>query len=150
MKFGAATATFALNSAGQITANSPASGGTVDVTVTTPGGTSATSASDQFSYGLLQTWVSVSGSDSNDCSRATPCMTFAGAFPNTIPGGEIDVLTPGDYGPLTITKAISIYNGVVGVAGVLVSGTSAIVIQAGATDIVNLRGLTLRRGGREQ
>jgi IPT/TIG domain len=148
VKFGAATATFALNSAGQITANSPAaSGGTVDVTVTTPGGTSATSASDQFSYGLLQTWVSVSGSDSNDCSRATPCMTFAGAFPNTIPGGEIDVLTPGDYGPLTITKAISIYNGVVGVAGVLVSGTSAIVIQAGATDIVNLRGLTLDGGG---
>ena len=32
------------------------------------------------------------------------------------------------------------------VAGVLVSGTSAIVIQAGTTDIINLRGLTLDGG----
>ena len=48
----------------QITANSPAaSGGNVDVTVTTPGGTSATSAADQFSYGLSPTWVSVSSSN---------------------------------------------------------------------------------------
>ena len=33
-----------------ITADSPAGTGTVDVTVTTPGGTSATSAADQFTY----------------------------------------------------------------------------------------------------
>ena len=35
---------------GKLTATSPAGTGTVDVTVTTPGGTSATSAGDQFSY----------------------------------------------------------------------------------------------------
>jgi IPT/TIG domain len=34
----------------QITATSPAGSGTVDVTVTTPGGTSATSSADQFTY----------------------------------------------------------------------------------------------------
>jgi len=34
----------------QITATSPPGTGLVDVTVTTPGGTSATSAADQFTY----------------------------------------------------------------------------------------------------
>ena len=36
-----------------ITADSPAGTGTVDVTVTTPGGTSATSPADQFTYRRL-------------------------------------------------------------------------------------------------
>ncbi|HEX9095509.1 MAG TPA: IPT/TIG domain-containing protein [Candidatus Dormibacteraeota bacterium] len=43
--------TFTVNSATSITATSPAAAlGTVDVTVTAPGGTSATSAADQFTY----------------------------------------------------------------------------------------------------
>jgi hypothetical protein len=148
VRFGAAVASFALNSASQITANSPAaSGGPVDVTVTTPGGTSATSASDQFTYGSIRTWVSSLGSDSNQCTRSAPCLTFAGAIANTLPGGEINVLDSGDFGPLNITRAISIYNDDdVGIAGALVSGI-AITVQAGASDVVNLRGLTLDGGG---
>lgn len=39
-----------LDSDTQITATSPAGAGTVDVTVTIPAGTSATSAADQFTY----------------------------------------------------------------------------------------------------
>ncbi len=148
VKFGAKTATFTVSSATQISANSPAgSAGTVDVTVTTPGGTSKTSTSDQFSYGSIRTWVSSIGSDSNQCTRSAPCLTFAGAMANTTPGGEINVLDPGDFGPLNITRAISIYSDGVGVAGALVSGISAITIQAGASDVVNLRGLTLDGGG---
>jgi hypothetical protein len=52
VRFGGANAlSFAVNSATSITATSPAgSPGVVDVTVTTAGGTSATGASDQFSY----------------------------------------------------------------------------------------------------
>jgi hypothetical protein len=91
-----------------------------------------------------RTWVSaVSGNDSNPCTRTSPCLTFAGALANTAAGGEIDVLTPGDYGPVTIAKAISIYNDGTGVAGALaMSGTSGIVISAGSADAVNLRGLS--------
>ena len=49
--FGSAAATaFTVNSATSITATSPAGSGTVDVTVTTAGGTSAKTAADQFSY----------------------------------------------------------------------------------------------------
>lgn len=51
VKFGATNATtFAVNSNSQITATSPAGAGTVDVTVVTPGGTTATSGSDLFAY----------------------------------------------------------------------------------------------------
>src|SRR5580704_805325 len=143
VKFGSNTTTFSVSSATQILANSPAgTAGTVDVTVTTPGGTSATSASDKFSYGSSQTWVSSLGSDANQCTRDAPCMTFAAAMAGTLPGGEIDVLDPGDFGPLIITKAISIYNVALGVGGIVPGpATSGIVINAGVKDVVNLRGL---------
>jgi hypothetical protein len=52
VQFGSTAATsFTVNSATSITATAPAGqAGAVDVTVTTPGGTSATSAADQFTY----------------------------------------------------------------------------------------------------
>src|SRR4029077_971201 len=51
VKFGTANpASFTVNSDTSITAVSPSGTGTVDVTVTTPGGTSSTTAVDQFSY----------------------------------------------------------------------------------------------------
>jgi IPT/TIG domain/Abnormal spindle-like microcephaly-assoc'd, ASPM-SPD-2-Hydin len=51
VNFGANAATaMTVNSDTQITATSPAGSGTVDVTVVGPGGTSATSAADQFTY----------------------------------------------------------------------------------------------------
>jgi hypothetical protein len=49
--FGSTPAGFTVISESSITATSPAGTGTVDVTVTTPGGTSATSPADQFTYG---------------------------------------------------------------------------------------------------
>ena len=88
-----------------------------------------------------RTWVSGVGDDANPCSRTAPCRTFAGAIAKTATGGEIDVLDPGGFGALTITKSISI-EAVGVIAGVLVSGTNGITIQAGATDKVVLRGLT--------
>jgi hypothetical protein len=61
VKFGPHEATgIAVNVAGtQLTATTPAGTGTVDVTVTTPGGTSSTSTADQFTY-LAPTVVVVS------------------------------------------------------------------------------------------
>jgi hypothetical protein len=51
VKFGATNATgYTVNSATQITATSPVGSGSVDITVTTAGGTSATGSSDQFTY----------------------------------------------------------------------------------------------------
>src|SRR6204780_3913897 len=88
-----------------------------------------------------RTWVSGVGDDANPCSRTAPCKTFAGAISKTAAAGEINVLDPGGFGAVTITKSISIINDGVGEAGVLVSGTNGIAISAAATDKVILRGL---------
>ena len=74
-----------------------------------------------------RTWVSGVGDDANPCSRTAPCKTFAGAISKTATGGEINCLDPGGFGGVTITKAISIICEV-GTAGVLVSGTNAIIV----------------------
>src|SRR6201988_5424620 len=88
-----------------------------------------------------RTWVSGVGDDVNPCSRTAPCKTFAGAISKTATGGEIDVLDPGGFGAVTITKWISIEaDGVI--AGILVAGTSGIVINAPSNAVVVLRGLT--------
>jgi hypothetical protein len=89
-----------------------------------------------------RTWVSGVGSDANPCSRTAPCQTFAKAISVTLAGGEIDVLDPGGFGALTITKAVTIDGGGQ-VASVLASGTNGIVIQAGTSDVVTLRRLQI-------
>src|SRR6202171_886959 len=71
-----------------------------------------------------RTWVSGVGDDANPCSRTAPCKTFAGAISKTAVGGEINVLDPGGFGAVTITKSISIISGFE--AGVLVSGLNGI------------------------
>jgi hypothetical protein len=89
-----------------------------------------------------RTWVSGVGDDANPCSRTAPCKTFAGAISKTAPAGEINVLDPGGFGAVTITKAITIRSDHIE-AGVLVSGTNGIVVAAGATDTVVLEGLDI-------
>src|SRR5437870_7542941 len=84
-----------------------------------------------------RTWVSGVGDDANPCSRTAPCKTFAGAISKTAAKGEINVLDPGGYGGVTITKSISIIADHVE-AGVLVSGTNAIIVNALSTDRVVL------------
>jgi hypothetical protein len=88
VKFGATNATsFTVNSATQITATAPAGTGTVDVTVTTVGGTSATSAADQFSY-------------------MQPVPTITSVSPNTGPttGGTAVAITGSNFTGTTAVK----------------------------------------------
>jgi hypothetical protein len=92
-----------------------------------------------------RTWVSGVGDDANPCSRTAPCKTFAGAISKTAIGGFIDVLDPGGFGAVTITKSITIEGGS-SLAGVLVSGSNGIIINAvGAS--VTLRHLDLEGVG---
>ena len=89
-----------------------------------------------------RTWVSGVGDDANPCSRTAPCKTFAGAISKTAAFGEINVLDPGGFGAVTITKSIRIVSDHIE-AGVLVSGTNGIVVNAGSTDNVELDGLDI-------
>jgi hypothetical protein len=52
-------------------------------------------------------WVSGHGVDQAGCgSPASPCRTLQYAHDNiVVAAGEIDVLDPAGYGPITITKA---------------------------------------------
>jgi hypothetical protein len=101
----------------------------------------------QPSPGLAQTrvFVSAHGADSNACTPAAPCRTFQHAHDVVAANGEIDVLDPAGYGVVNITKAISIQGH--GFSGISANGDYAIFIQAGASDVVNLRGLLIDGGG---
>lgn len=88
-----------------------------------------------------RTWVSGVGDDVNPCSRTAPCKTFAGAISKTAAQGQIDVLDPGGFGAVTITKSITIRSEVE--AGVSAPGVNGIIINAASTDKVVLDGLDI-------
>ncbi len=87
-----------------------------------------------------RTWVSGVGDDVNPCSRTAPCKTWAGAISKTAPGGEIDAVDPGGFGAVTITKAVTL-DGHVGLSGIVTGAQNAIIVSAGANDVVVIRGL---------
>ena len=93
-----------------------------------------------------RTWVSGSGSDTGTCPITAPCASFQYALGQTNPGGEIDCLTPGDFGnntTLTITQSVSIVCDGASNGGVLISGAdTAVTINAPGT-VVYLSGLNL-------
>ena len=94
-----------------------------------------------------RTWVASNGTNNATCGRTTPCATFQQAHDATTAGGEINCVDAGDYGTVNIFKAISIIcdNTEAGIlAPTLVSG---IGINAGANDIVTLKGLDIEGAG---
>jgi hypothetical protein len=93
-----------------------------------------------------RTYVSGTGNDSNPCTQASPCRTLQAALNLTQPRGEIQSLDSADYGYLTINQAVTLL-GAHGATGVLAANVSGITINAGANDIVTLKGLEVDGGG---
>lgn len=101
-------------------------------------------------YAVQRTFVASYGLTANvafSCSVAKPCRAFSEAIGVTSAHGEVIVLDSAGYGPVTITKSVAIIapDGVY--AGVTVSSGDGIVINAGASDVVKLRGLTINGQG---
>ena len=90
-----------------------------------------------------RSFVSGTGDDNNPCSRTSPCKTFSGALGKTVDGGEIDVLDPGGFGAMTITKSVTVDGGGT-FASILASGTAVTVNDPNA--VVTLRNLSLNGG----
>ena len=90
-----------------------------------------------------RTFVSGLGDDSLPCSRTAPCKTFIGAMTKTNPGGEIDVLDSGGFGTVVISKSITIDGTPFLASSLATSGVTAIRINAGDTDVVILRHLSI-------
>jgi hypothetical protein len=92
-----------------------------------------------------RTWVSGVGDDANPGSRTAPCKTFAGAISKTDPGGEIDVIDPGAFGAVTITKSVTI-DATGNFASILASGTTGIIINAAGINVI-IRGVQINGAG---
>jgi hypothetical protein len=94
-------------------------------------------------------FVSSHGLDTNPCTVTAPCRTFQQAHNTVAANGEIDVLDPAGYGPLTITKGISIQaHGFGGITQAASCGTcAAITVSVTTSDPVTLNGLLLDGAG---
>jgi hypothetical protein len=95
-----------------------------------------------------RTFVASTGVDTHPCSLTAPCRSFARAITQTNAGGEVIVLDSAGYGPVTVTKAVSIVSPAGIHAGISVlSGNDGITVNAGAGDDVVLRGLSINGQG---
>jgi len=91
-----------------------------------------------------ETWVASNGGGAV-CTRAAPCATFAAAHTATDIGGTIKCVDAANFGPVTITKTITI--DCTGTnAGILASSTDSILVDAAAS-AVTLRGLSIHSAG---
>jgi hypothetical protein len=90
----------------------------------------------------VRTWVSNAGTNNAQCSVTQPCLTFAQALAATSSGGEINCLTPGDFGPVEIGISVTIDCEGVSNGGIATSFAAAIAIDT-AGIVVNLIGLEL-------
>lgn len=97
-----------------------------------------------------RTWVSGVGNDADPCSRTAPCRTFSGAINKTAINGEINVLDPGPYGTITITKSVTI-DGTGTFASMLASSVVGMTVNitdaADTKKTVRLRGVSINGTG---
>lgn len=96
-------------------------------------------------FAAQRTFVSVLGSDANityNCSNSLPCRGFTAALGVTDAGGEIVVKDSGGYGPVIITKSVSIIANDGVYAGISVFSGTGIEIATPGVDVL-LKGLTL-------
>ncbi len=94
-----------------------------------------------------RTWISGGGDDTNACSRTSTCKTLAGAISKTAAWGIINSLDPGGYGAVTVTKAITIDLMSGSRGAIMVPATHGVTVNAGATDDVLLRSITIQGAG---
>jgi hypothetical protein len=95
----------------------------------------------------LRVFVSGLGLDTNPCTTTQPCRTFQQAYNTAAVNGEIDVLDPAGYGPLTITHGISIQAHGFGGITATCNSCAAIKISVTTGDPVTLNGLLIDGGG---
>ena len=99
-------------------------------------------------YARARVFVASYGNDANPCTFGSPCKTFQQAVNVVDVGGEVTAIDSAGFGPINITKSVTITspNGVE--AGIIpVASGDAIDINAGPNDAIVLRGLTLNGSG---
>jgi len=101
----------------------------------------------------FQTWVSGTGSDTNDCfTVSTACRSIVGALPKTQTPGVINVL-PGNYSAFLVDRAVDIIadQGMATIAGSSTTVnappffSAGIYVNAGPGDVVRIRGMIIKQ-----
>jgi hypothetical protein len=106
-----------------------------------------TAVASMPAHAQQRVFVSGAGLDTNPCTVTQPCRTFQQAFNTAAANGEIDVIDPAGYGPLTITHGISIQaHGFGGITQTCPTCT-AITVNVTTMDPVTLNGLLIDGGG---
>jgi hypothetical protein len=99
-------------------------------------------------HARARVFVASYGNDSNPCTFGSPCKTFQQAVTIVDAGGEVTAIDSAGFGPITITKAVTITSPAGVEAGIVPNpGGDAIDINAGPNDTVVLSGLTLNGAG---
>ena len=103
-----------------------------------------------YAVGPQRTFVSAQHGDdantANNCSVTLPCRNFNAAIGVVRAGGEVVALDSGGYGPVTISKAVTLTSPLGVYAAITALTGDAITVSAAsgfAGDTVVLRGLTL-------
>ena len=99
-------------------------------------------------HARARVFVASYGSDSNPCTFGSPCKTFQHAHDVVDAGGEVTAIDSAGFGPISITKAVTITSPDGVEAGIVpAAGGNAITINAGSSDAIGLRGLTINGAG---
>jgi len=97
-------------------------------------------------FAAQRTFVSTSGVSNPACSVLAPCRDFATAVAAVDPGGEVIVLDSGGYGPVTITKSVTIAAPTGVYAGISVPSGVGVEVNGIGISVV-LRGLSITGHG---
>ena len=87
-------------------------------------------------------WVSATGNDASACSQTAPCLTFQGAYSKGSVS-QINCLSSGSYGQITITTSLTIDCGTGNVGNIVTASGNAITLNGSSTINVVLRHLSL-------
>jgi hypothetical protein len=94
-------------------------------------------------------FVASYGNDANPCTFLSPCKTFQQAVNVVAAGGEVTAIDSAGFGPIDISKSVTITSppGVEAGVTAVTNNQSAIVIHPASHFVVTLRGLTVEGGG---
>ena len=99
-------------------------------------------------HARARVFVASYGNDANPCTFGSPCKTFQQAVNVVDTGGEVTAIDSAGFGPISITKAVTIISPAGVEAGIVpAAGEDAIDISASASSVVTLHGLTIDGGG---
>jgi hypothetical protein len=94
-------------------------------------------------HARARVFVASYGNDANACTFGSPCKTFQQAVNVVDPGGEVTAIDSAGFGPINISQSVTITSPPGVEAGIVPNSAIAININAGLTDVVSLRGLTI-------